>query len=208
MRNKIFAALVAGGLLVGAGFVTSVVSSPGTASAQETDGADSEKGARLFGFLEEVLSDLVGDGVIDQGQADAIVSAAETKVEEAREARKELHELFKSLIDDGVLTEDEASQLPEDHWVFNEAFDEAWEDGELTTEEMRENSPRRHKFRKRAHIRALLDDGGIDQEEYDALGDDHPLKQIDVSEYLEDGLITPEELREIRESLKESESEA
>ena len=35
MRNKVIAALVAGGLLVGAGFVTSIVSAPGTAFAQE-----------------------------------------------------------------------------------------------------------------------------------------------------------------------------
>lgn len=205
MRNKIIAALVAGGLLVGAGFVTTVVSAPGTASAQETDNAvEGERGARLYGFLEEVLTDLVGEGTIDQGQADAIVSAVESKVAEVKEERAALHELFKSLIEDDVLTEDEATQLPDDHWVFNEAFDEAWSDGELTTEEMRENSPRRDRFRRAAHLGALLDDGGIDQEEYDSLGDDHPLKQIDVSEYLDDGLITIDELREIREANSDS----
>ena len=53
----------------------------------------------------------------------------------------------------------------------------------------------------------MLDDGGIDQEEYDSLGDDHPLKQVDVSEYLaDDGLITIDELREIREQMKEDQS--
>ena len=45
MRNKVIAALVAGGLLVGAGFVTSIVSAPGTASAQETEaGTDEARG--------------------------------------------------------------------------------------------------------------------------------------------------------------------
>lgn len=209
MRNKIMAALVAGGLLIGAGFVTSVVSSPGTASAQETtDTEEDERGSRLWGFLEEVLSDLVGEGTIDQGQADAIVAAAEAKADEIKAEREAARELFQELIEDGVLTEDEAAQLPEDHWVFNEAFDEAWEDGELTTEEIRENRPHRGKLRKAARLGALLDDGGIDQAEYDSLGEDHPLKQIDVSEYLEDGIITIDELREIREANREDSTSA
>lgn len=210
MKNKILAALVAGGLLVGAGFVTSFVSSPGTASAQEDSAQEdgNEAGIRLFGFLEGVLNDLVNEGTIDQGQADAIVSAAQSKAEEIKEERQALHELFKSLIEDGVLTEDEATQLPDDHFVFNDGFDEAWEDGELTVEEIRENTPRRHRFRRAARLGALLDDGGIDQSEYDSLGDDHPLKQIDVSEYLDDGLITPEELREIHQTLKNDNTNA
>ena len=205
MRNKITAALVAGGLLVGAGFVTSVVSSPGTASAQEaTDSAGDERGSRLWGFLEEVLADLVGEGTIDQGQADAIVEAAEAKAEEIKAEREAVRELFGDLTEDGVLTEEEASQLPEDHWVFNDSYDEAWENGELTTDEIRENRPHQGKFRKAARLGALLDDGGIDQEEYDSLSDDHPLKQVDVSEYLSDGVITIEELREIREANKDT----
>ncbi len=209
MRNKIMAALVAGGLLIGAGFVTSVVSSPGTASAQETtDTEEDERGSRLWGFLEEVLSDLVGEGTIDQGQADAIVAAAEAKADEIKAEREAARDLFQGLIEDGVLTENEAAQLPEDHWVFNEAFDEAWEDGELTTEEIRENRPHRGKLRKAARLGALLDDGGIDQAEYDSLGEDHPLKQIDVSEYLEDGIITIDELREIREANREDSTSA
>jgi hypothetical protein len=50
----------------------------------------------------------------------------------------------------------------------------------------------------------LLDDGGIDQEEYDSLNDEHPLKQHDLSEYLEDGLITPDEFRQIFSDLRGS----
>ena len=72
MSSKIWAAIVAGGLLVGAGFVTSVVSAPATATAQEVN-EDSERGVipRVLGFLDSVLDELVGDGTIDQGQADA-----------------------------------------------------------------------------------------------------------------------------------------
>jgi hypothetical protein len=98
-----------------------------------------------------------------------------------------------------VITEDEAAQLPEGHWLLDETFDDAWEDGELTREEIQElrPHPRRGAFRFGLGLGAFLDDGGIDQEEYDSLPDDHPLRQADVSEYLEDGLITPDELRQL-----------
>ena len=210
MRNKVIAALIAGGLLVGAGIITSVVSTPGTASAQEDGaGADEARGPfpRIFGFFQELLDDLVGEGTITQEQADAIVAAAEEKAAEQQEERQALRELIRGLLEDGVITEDEASELPDDHWLLSDVFDEAWEDGELTAEEIREIKPhpRRRAFRHGVRFGALLDDdGGIDQSEYDSLGDDHPLKQVDVSEYLDDGLITPEELREMFNDLRDS----
>ena len=203
MRNKIITALVAGGLLVGAGFATSVISAPGTASAQEesadTDGERKGPFHRGFEFLSGVLEDLVGEGAISQEDADTVLNAVEEKAEEVKAEHEAMRELIKAFLEDGVITEDEASQLPDDHWIFNERLDEAWEDGELTSEELRQARPhpRRDAFKRGARLGALLDDGGIDQEEYDALGDDHPLKQIDVFGYLDDGLITPEELREI-----------
>lgn len=207
MRTKIVAALVVGGLLVGAGFLSSVISSPGTALAQEgSDDAD-ERGPipRVLGFLGEVLDDLVGDGTITQDQADAIVDATEEKSAELKDERMALHEQLSGALEDGVITEDEASELPDGHWLFADAFDEAWEDGQLTTEEIREARPHRgHTFKRGFRFGALLDDGGIDREEYDSLPDDHPLKRADVSEYLDDGLITPEELREAVEAHMES----
>lgn len=200
MGNKVWAAFAAGALLVGAGFVTSIVSAPATASAQESEPTEDEGFIpRAFSFLEEVLDELVGDGEITQDQADTISEAVEDKAAEIKEELEEVRELLKGLLDDGVLTQDEASQLPDDHWVFGDAFDEAWEDGELTTEELREARPhpRRDFFKRGFRLGALADDGGIDQQEYDSLPDDHPLKQADVSEYLEDGVITIDELREI-----------
>ncbi|MFV1961808.1 MAG: hypothetical protein ACC658_08230 [Acidimicrobiia bacterium] len=205
MRTKIIAALVAGGLLVGAGFATSVISAPGTASAQE-ETAETDQEARRpfqrgFEFLSGVLDELVGNNNISAETAKIVLNAVEEKAEEVKAEREAMRELIKGFLDnDGVITEEEAAQLPADHWIFNEKFDEAWEDGKLTSEELRQARPhpRRDAFKKGARFGALLDDGGISQEEYDALGDDHPLKQIDVSEYLAgDGLITPEELREI-----------
>ncbi len=205
MRSKVMAALVAGGLLVGAGFVTSIVSAPDTASAQE-DAAptDETRGffARGMEFLGEVLDDLVNDDTITSDQADAILEAVEVKATQLREEREALREEIQGYLADGVLTSDEAANLPEDHWLLSDALDEAWEDGELTIQEIREARPhpRRDAFRHGARLGALLDDGGIDETEYDDLPEDHPLKQVDVAEYFEDdGLITIEELREIKD---------
>ena len=203
MRNRIIAALIAAGLLVGAGFVTSVVSAPGTAGAQEDSSGDDEgrgHSRRGFEFLSGVLDELVDQGTISQEDADAVLNAVQEKAAGIKEEREALHEMIKGFLEDGVITEDEADQLPEDHWLRSDVFDEAWADDELTVEEIRaaRPHPRRDTFKKGARFGALLDDGGIDQDEYDSLPDEHPLKQIDVSEYLEDDVITVEELREIR----------
>lgn len=163
MRTKILAAFLAGGLLVGAGFLTSVVSAPGTAQAQDEvdsreEGSEREgdrRFARILGFLDEVLADLVDDDTITQEEADAVSAAVAEKAEEL------------------------------------------WQ-------RFRDEHPR--KWRPFAHglrFGELLDDGGIDQDEYDGLDDDHPLKQLDPSEYLEDGLITPDELRQLARDLWE-----
>lgn len=204
MRNKVTAALLAGGLLIGAGFVTSVVSAPATADAQEAADDGEAKGflARGVEFLSRVLDDMVGNGDLSQEDADAVLSAVEGAAEEAQAEREAMRELLEGLLEDDVITEAEASQLPDDHPLLGDQFDEAWSDGELSREEIREvrPHPRRDAFRRGAHFGALLDDGGIDQAEYDALPEDSFLKQIDVSEYLSDGVITVDELREIREA--------
>lgn len=207
MRNKIMAALVAGGLLVGAGFVTSIVSAPDTAAAQVDTAADDEdRGffARGMGFLGDVLDELVGEGTIDTDQADAILEAVEEKAVELKEEREALREEIKGYLEDGVLTADEAANLPQDHWLLSDALDDAWADGELTVQEIREARPhpRRDAFKRGARFGALLDDGGIDETEYESLPDGHPLEDVDVSEYFEDdGLITIDELREIKDGL-------
>lgn len=210
MGNKIWVAVIAGGLLVGAGLITSVVSSPGTAVAQEEADPSGEEGPfpRVLGFLGEVLDDLVSDDVITQDQADAVAEAAGEKATEIREQRRAEREQLRDLLDDDVITEEEARQLPDDHPLFSDRYDEAWEDGELTRDELRPFS-RHHFFKRGVRLGALLDDGGIDQDEYDSvmesLDDEHPLKQLDVSEYFEDdGLITADELRELHEELHES----
>lgn len=207
MNKKVLAAIVAGGLLVGAGLVTTIVSAPATASAQEeTETVENGPLPRIMDFLGDVLDGLVGDGTIDQEQADAILDATEERASELRAERDEQRELLEGLLDDGVITTEEASELPDDHFLFSERFDEAWEDGELTKEELRPHGPR-GPFERGLRFGSLLDDGGIDQEEFDALPDDHPLKQADVSESLEDGLITPDELRDIHQDWRHARSD-
>ncbi|HZD23919.1 MAG TPA: SHOCT domain-containing protein [Acidimicrobiia bacterium] len=208
MGNKVLVAFVAGGLLVGAGFVTSMVSSPGVAAAEEETNDDRSDAPILhdFGLLGEVLDDFVDDGTISQDQADAIVEAVEDRAVELREERRSTLEKLGELLDDGVITEEEASELGEDNFLFSERFDEAWEDGELSADELGGLFHPFHRgaFRRGFRLGALFDDGGIDQEEYDALPERNPLKQVDVTEYLEDGLITRQELREIFSDLHEA----
>jgi polyhydroxyalkanoate synthesis regulator phasin len=207
LRTKIVAGFVASGLLVGAGLLTAVISSPGTAQAQEEPTETENRGrvSRIIGLLGDVVDDLVGDGTITQDQADAIVEATETRIDRLHEEHRGRHEQLSGFLEDGVITEAEVLELPEVDWLFNPAFDEAWEDGELTIEEIRDvrRLHRGHHLRHGLRLGALLDDGGIDQEEYDNLDDEHPLKQIDAS-YLEDGLITPDEFREIFSDLRGS----
>lgn len=208
MGSKAWAVVVAGGLLVGAGVVTAIVSSPATAVARdETDSIDDRDAShRLRGFLGDVLDGLVTDGTITQEQADAVLEAAEDRVTELEEEHEVDRELLGRLLEDDVITEDEAEQLPDDHPLFSDPYDEAWEDGELSRDELRPFS-RRDFFERGFHFGSLLDDGGIDQEEFDSLDDDHRLKQLDgVEDLLDDGLITPEELRELHKSHHSSDS--
>ncbi len=91
-------------------------------------------------MLADVLADLVTEGTINQGQADAIVEA----VEEQHALRHAEREAFRAQMaefwEDGVLDSNELSQLPEDHPFLSDEFAEARTDG-LTKEEIRELAP-------------------------------------------------------------------
>ncbi len=143
MRKSVFAALAAGAILVAAGFTTAAISAPSAASAQESAENDGDTEGRL-GILDGVLSELVDEGVIDDNQAAAILGAVEERREEIIEEKMAERELLRELFTDGVLTRDEASQLPDDHYLLSEDFDEAWEDGELTRDEI----PRHPRFKR------------------------------------------------------------
>jgi|FLYL01.1.fsa_nt_gi polyhydroxyalkanoate synthesis regulator phasin len=95
------AVLVAGGALV--------------AVAQTDEGGGSEAPERpRFGILGEVLDELVSDGVLDESQAEAVLDAVAAKKEEIRAERQALREQIQEFLSDGVITQDEIAQLPED----------------------------------------------------------------------------------------------
>jgi hypothetical protein len=114
-----------------------------------------------------------------------------------------------SLLDDGVITAEELATLPDDSPLKDAdgPLAEALEDGQITAAELREAYkdlvPDRARFRRGLglglRLGALLDDGVITQAEIDGLPDGHPLKDPDgpAAEYLEDGQITLDELREL-----------
>ena len=206
MITKIIAAGVAGGMLVAAGLATSIISRPSVAVAEDGDDEPGQTGLipRTLSFLSEVLSDLVDEGTIDQGQADAILQAAEEKAATVKADFEERAELLRSLLEDGVITSDEKGMLPDDSPFLSDRYDDAWDDGELTVDELAPSpfhGRRGPGFTWGFGLGTLLDDGGIDQEEYDSLigrlPDSSPFASFDASDYLADGVITPDELREI-----------
>ena len=102
---------------------------------------------RAGGLLEEVLADLVGQDVISQDQADAIVDAlearADEKLAEMEARREEMHqnwELIRGFLEDGVITQAEIDQLPADS-PLREVFDSIADDGQVTVDQLRELRP-------------------------------------------------------------------
>lgn len=140
MRKAIFAVAVV--LLLGIGSVA--VARVDHGWGRPGDAAD------RVGILEEVLGDLVTDGVITQEQADAITTAVEGKKEEMAEQRQQLKEQLKSFWEDDVLTTEEIEQLPFAQRILeSEKLSEALEDGRITKEEMKELRSEKSAFGKR-----------------------------------------------------------
>jgi len=124
----------------------------------ETDESDNSDGtkdgnhrggmrAALGGLLDEVLADLVSEGVITQQQSDAILAALTTAAEEQRtDMQAELDEMRRSweqiqgFLEDGVITQEEVNQLPVDSGL-RELFDSIAQDGEINLEELGDLGP-------------------------------------------------------------------
>jgi polyhydroxyalkanoate synthesis regulator phasin len=109
---------------------------PSTAPEDPSDGSGSgptEKHGRGFAFgwgkagdgqglLDEVLADLVSQGVITQEQSDAITSGLESAIadkqaeaEAQRQQMKQMWQQIQGFLSDGVITQDEIAQLPPDN---------------------------------------------------------------------------------------------
>jgi len=110
-----------------------------------------------------------------------------------------LDDVLSDLVDDEVITQDQAG-----------AIQEALAD---RLAELREKVGDRrgfgHGFRRGFRLGWLLDDGVIDADELAKLPEDHPLKAADgpAAEYLDDGELTLQELREIHGQLREQGAE-
>lgn len=156
--NKIFVSIAAAGILVAGAFVSSTIvgdqAVAQTTGLQVVEGADDERPdvPRPGDILDDVLADLVADGTLDQGDADAVKAAVEAKHEEVRAAvdawREEHPGRFErgfkrgfalgGLLEDGVIDAAELAELPDDH-PFNDPDGPAAEflaDGQLTEDEL------------------------------------------------------------------------
>jgi hypothetical protein len=91
-------------------------------------------------LLDQVLADLVEAGTITQAQADAITDAMADELQSRRAAVQEEMELWQGFIEDGVITQDEVDQLPEDS-PFREVFTSIAEDGQVDLDQLRELRP-------------------------------------------------------------------
>lgn len=145
---------------------------------------------------------LIGAGLIASAVSSPATASAQEDTgdsEDGAETSREssfLDGVLDELVEEGTITQDQADAIIEASEAKLSELREKWEDFE-----QRPGHGPGVWFGRGFRFGSLLDDGGIDQDEYDSLADEHPLKQADVSEYLDDGLITPEELGELKSEL-------
>ncbi|MEA3501489.1 MAG: hypothetical protein U9R47_01835, partial [Actinomycetota bacterium] len=133
--KKIFVSIAAAGVLVAGAFAAStVIDGPALAQTTEVPAAEAPGDERPDiptpgDILDEVLGDLVADGTLDRGEADAVKSALESRHEEVRaqldEWRADNPGRFKrgfhrgfamgGILEDGVIDADELAELPDGH---------------------------------------------------------------------------------------------
>ena len=152
--RTVIAAAAAAGLLVGAAFTATMISSS-DASAQEVPTPEEpgiqEEAAphRGAGFLRSVLDELVADGVLTEAQASAVVDALQEKAEEfegQRPFRRGFRHGLRSgvrireMLEDGVIDADELASLPDGHPLTDPDGPAAafLEDGQITQDELAE----------------------------------------------------------------------
>jgi hypothetical protein len=147
MRRTI-ASIAAAGILVAGAFAASTIT--GSEASAQTDEApavsDEVRRSHPGAILDEVLADLVEAGTLEQGDADAVTEAMETKWSELKEKsgertdrrghRAEMRDQIESWLEDGVITAVELSELPFDLPRSEDGpLAEALEDGQITQAE-------------------------------------------------------------------------
>ena len=155
VKRTLTAVLAALVLVAGAFAATAIAGGSATAQTSDEEGTDQARPDRpqRGAILDEVLSDLVADDVINQEQADAIADALMAKAEELREQREQFREEYGgrfergfkrgfhlgALLEDGVIDSDELAELPDDHPLKdpNGPAAKYLGDDQLTTDELK-----------------------------------------------------------------------
>jgi hypothetical protein len=149
MRKTIMAMTAAAALLVIGGALGAVAQTDDATNEDSTAGEATDRPFRGH-LVENLLDEMVADGVIDSDQATAIESWLETRRGELRAQREEMRATHEAAWEDGILTTDEAATLPFGDRLLAEdsPFADAWADGQLTQDEFdavkAEIGPRRH----------------------------------------------------------------
>jgi hypothetical protein len=167
--KKIFVSIAAAGVLVAGAFIASTFVD-GTALAQTAEvpaaevPVDERPDIPMPGdILDEVLGDLVADGTLDQGEADAVKAALEARHEEARAQHDEWREdnpgrfergvrrgfAMGGILEDGVIDAGELAELPDDHPLKdpNGPAAEFLGDGEISKDELSQIGDQLHERR-------------------------------------------------------------
>ena len=176
--KKIFVSIAAAGVLVAGAFTASTMVD-GPALAQTTGATTTEAPAderpdfaKPGEILDEVLADLVADGTLDQGDADTVKAALETRHDEVRaemevwraENPGRFERGFKrgfamgGLLEDGVIDAAELAELPDEHPLKDPEglAAEFLTDGQLTEDELNQLGERLHE-RRAGHRSASTD---------------------------------------------------
>lgn len=126
--------------------------------------------------------------LVADGPASAQVAETETAATDRPDREAVLDEVLGGLVSDGTITQAQADAV-------KEALQAKAEEHRAEREARREE-----RQAQREQIREFLDDDVIDAGELAQLGSDHPFNDPDgpLAEYLDDGELTREELREAR----------
>lgn len=137
---------LAGLLLIGAAGAVAATSGPVRDDADPVAAAPSATPSASSGAttgevdvrdtaLSDVLDDLVADGTINESQKTAILDALAAERTARREEREARREQLQGFLEDGVITQEEFDQLPEDSAL--RTLTTLMDDGQITTDELR-----------------------------------------------------------------------
>ncbi|MEP7159310.1 MAG: hypothetical protein ABI797_07765 [Chloroflexota bacterium] len=137
--------LLVAGAAVAAAAPSVVDSAKGLLAAADpntsSDPATGEQRLKLGGdLLETVLADLVSNGTITQAQSDAITTGLQTAIDDKRAEMEARRALISGFVEDGVITQDEINQLPDDD-PLRTAFNSIADDGQISLDQLRDLGP-------------------------------------------------------------------